>query len=161
MTLLAANAPGSCAAETRYKDTQEGFSFAIPAGFQRIVNAKTGTVGFVGKRENNFAPNINIVSEATGSFTLAQYVAGNKQFVTTRIPSARILSEKATTLGGLPAHSVHARFQMPGMPLIANHQILCVHNRRGYVLTFTATPATIAKYEPIFEKVRASFKWEK
>ena len=160
--LLATSAICVHAAETRYKDAQGGFSFAVPAGYKRVTaGVPSIAVAFAGRPSGGFAPNVNIVIEQVGALTLNQYIAANKQTIAQRMPSMKLFGEKATTLGGIPARSSHARFSMQGRPPIENHQIYCVRNGRGYVLTFTATPATIARYEPVFEKVRASFKWEK
>ena len=155
---------GICAhaGETRYKDAQGGYSFAVPAGYKRVTaGVPAVAVVFAGKSSGGFAPNVNIVSEPVGAATLNQYIAANKQTISQRMPSAKLFSEKATTLGGIPARSSHMRFSMAGRPPIENLQYYCVRSGRGYVVTFTATPATIGKYAATAEKVRASFKWEK
>ena len=38
-------------------------------------------------------------------------------------------------------------------------QYLILHNREGYVLTFTTDPKLDAKYFPTFEKIAKSLQW--
>ena len=72
----------------------------------------------------------------------------------------KMLALRKTTLGGQPAYLYRVRLSIPGYPVIENRQIVCVYQGGGYVFTFTELAALKAKYEPIGDKIIASFRFE-
>ncbi|HZO91296.1 MAG TPA: DcrB-related protein [Chthonomonadaceae bacterium] len=149
-------APGA----NRYVNTEDHYSFAPPAGWKQNTRALPKPfVLFVGPIEQQFAVNLNIYSEPIGNMSLDQYVALSKQ----KAAQSKIVTISAVRpakLDGVPAYRLSGTLQM-GARKVANRQVVCVRNKRGYVLTLSASPATIKKYDPVFDKIIASFTWEK
>jgi hypothetical protein len=146
---------------TRYVDAAYHFSFQPPAGWKRVTTGVTQmTVAFAGPASNGFATNVNIVVEPVGKLTLDDYVKATKKAIAKQ-KGMTIDGEKPAKLGGEPGHSWRMHLRMPNMSAVDNRQVLCVHNKRGFVVTFSTLPSELKKQEATFDKLLASFKWEK
>lgn len=152
----------------RYK--LPAYSVVPPGGWTTTTQkVAKGGVAFLGPREQNFAVNINILSEPAPYETLQQYVEGtHRQIASHKEAGMTILKDGSTVVAATPAHTVVAAMHIPNrpeIPLLSTHQVYVMHNNRAYILTLTypkGTPAASAKqYVAAFNKLVASFHWEK
>lgn len=146
------------------------YSLVAPAGWAMTTeDVSKGGVAFLGPHEQNFAVNINVLSEPSPHETLAQYVeATHKQVAAHPEIGMTILKDGTKTMAGAPAHTVLVELHMPkrpDIPLLRNYQVYAMHNDRAYILTLTY-PKNVAagsakKYTAVFDKLVASFQWER
>ena len=141
----------------RYTDAESRFSFQPPEGWQRRPDLPRPVVAFIGPEEEGFAVNfvVNIHNKPVEEAELDKFVQQIK------IENGEIYAQTKTTLNGKPARAWRTHMHVPGHPLLENRQIVCIFNKRAYELTFTMPPVAVKKYDPVFEKIVASFRWEK
>jgi hypothetical protein len=146
------------------------YSFVPPVGWQRATeNVSKGMVAFMGPRELNFGVNINILSEPAPHETMAQYVTASHKLVEAHKEiGMKILKDGAKVMAGGPVHTVIAELQMPNrpdIPMLRNYQVYALHKDRAFILTLTypkdVPQSSAKKYIDAFDKLVASFKWEK
>ena len=144
------------------------FSLVPPVGWNRTTqNVSSGVTAFLGPREQDFAVNINILSEPAPRETLAQYVgATHRQFAAHKEMTR--LKDGTTVIAGEPAHTMLSELRVadhPNLPTLVSQQVYIMHKSRAFILTLTY-PKDIAetsarKYDAAFRKSIASFKWER
>ena len=111
----------------------------------------------------NFATNLNVIHNAVPQgVTMDSYVNANlKQLqdsgVAKSITHQRIKfpAGEAEELRYTAAMAITGTAKTP----MALTQYLILHNREGYVLSFTTDPKLDAKYFPTFEKIAKSLQW--
>jgi hypothetical protein len=135
-------------------------SFVPPAGWTRDTDVPAPNIVYVAPVEPRGAVNIGAVSEKVGHPTLAQVIQANRDFAA-HTPGLTIYAEHAATLAGEPAHAWRMHVRPPKGEAHEVKQIFCVRNSRSYILTLTGLPSNIHQYEPVFDKVVASFAWSK
>lgn len=145
---------------TRYTDPEYGYSVVAPPGWERKTDLPRPYVAFLGPVKNGFQPNFNIFSEPAANKTLAQYVKAARSAIASN-KAIHLQSVKETTLDGAPARMLQSLVETGSHPPAANRQVVAVHGGRGYIVTFTAAPATIKRYLPLFTRVLASFHWQR
>jgi hypothetical protein len=144
------------------------YSVTPPAGWVTSTqNTPKGGVAFLGPRETQFTVNINVLTDPAPHETLAQYIkalqgqiAAGKKMI--------ILKEGSRMLGGSPAHTMLTDLNLkdhPELPTLRVHQIFTIHKDRVYIVTLTypenIPDAAAFKYIAAFDKVAASFQWER
>ncbi|HLK56593.1 MAG TPA: hypothetical protein VKU00_08515 [Chthonomonadaceae bacterium] len=141
----------------RFTDAENHYSFQPPEGWQRRMDLPKPIVAFLGPEEEDFSANfsVNLMGKPVENEDLDKLVAQVK------IENGDIYARTKTALNGIPARAWRTHLHVPGHPVVENRQILCVYNKRVYELTFTMKPDTVKKYDPVFEKIVASFRWEK
>ena len=145
----------------RYTDPERRFSFLPPVGWKRASeDVPKDAVAFVGPMDGEFAPNVTLTGEPVGDVTLDRFVAGARA-LPAQIKGVTILNEKRTTLGGKPAYLWRLRLTFPNKPVVENRQVFCVVAKRAYVLTFSAQPEKMKRYEATLHRLLVSFQWEK
>lgn len=143
--------------EARVIDPASKASFIPPAGWQRSDEAVAPNIIYTLPGAAPDAVNIGMVSAASGKQTLAQVIRSNKDF-TTRTHTMTIYEGHRAVLAGQPAYAWRMHLKpTQGQPHEV-YQIFCIHGGRSYVLTLTAQPAYLRRYEGLFDKVVASFK---
>jgi hypothetical protein len=165
----------------RYKDPEYHYSFDIPAGWQQNTDNARPLVVFTAPRAIDFTINVNITTETVGNATLSQYIKGAKaRFVKVnkeqnvssptqnnskasngKVDIVQIYEEKAGKLGGLPAYTWRLHLNLPGKPAVEERQVCCLRDKRAFVVTFTTLKPDMKKNEAVFDRLLASFKWEK
>lgn len=143
----------------RYTDTEHGFSFAPPAGWTRKEGLPKPLVAYLGKPDNDYAPNfsVNVFSRAVKKSDETAFLDSVK----TEYRKHGTLSPiKRAKLAGKSAYAWSAKISLPNYPTVVNRQIVCFHNERAYELTFTTLPTNIKKYEPVFAQICASFRFQ-
>ena len=144
------------------------YSFVPPIGWTRTTqNVSKGVAAFLGPREQDFAVNINILSEPAPHETLAQYVdATHRQFAAHKEMTR--LKDGTTVMAGGPAHTMLSELQLadhPNLPTLISHQVYAMHKNRAFILTLTypkgLAEASARKYDAAFTKSVASFQWER
>jgi hypothetical protein len=158
VSALCALVGGAFAGPTpRYTDAQNHYSFQPPEGWTRKTDLPKPVVGYIGPVEDEFAVNfnVNIHGRPVEEADLDQFIAGIK------IANAEMYDRAKTTLNGMPARSWRTHLKIPGHAPMENRQVVCIYNKRAYELTFTMPPSVVKKYDPVFEKIVASFRWEK
>lgn len=156
--LLCCSADGVAArSEGRFRDPEGRYSFAPPPGWKLKTGLPSPIVAFIGPEENGFAVNfmVNIYSRPVKSDEEVAFVRSIK------VQHGALYALKRTTLGGYPAHCWRTHLRVPKFPELENRQIVCFHENRAYELTFTMTPSAKRRYDPVFDRVVASFRWEK
>ncbi len=143
----------------RVVDAGDKLSFMPPAGWKRD-NSHPPYIIFSAPREPDESVNISIVSGPVGNQTLEQFTQHNRDTVLHN-KGLTIYAEQNALLAGEKAHSWRMHLQPPLDKGHENRQIFCVHNRRWYLLTLTALPSNLSKYEPVFDKMAASLRWER
>ncbi len=140
----------------RYVDGDHNFSFAPPAGWKRKPDVPAPAVDFAGPKSGKFTTNIavNVYATAVRPADEAKLVQG------IAVKHGTVYAIGPAKLGGLPAHSWRTHLQVPEFPILENHQVLCLHGGRAVEITLTAPPGAMKKYEPIFDRLLASFRWE-
>jgi hypothetical protein len=144
------------------------YSVTPPAGWLTSTqNVIKGGVVFLGPREEDFTVNINVLSEPAPHETLAQYVQAIHRQVTAAKQMV-ILKDGSKVLAGTPAHTMMTDLMLKdrrGLPTLRVHQVYAMHKDRAYILTLTCpenvSDAAAYRYNAAFDKVVASFQWEK
>ena len=150
--------PPTPTTEPRFVDTRNKFSFQPPADWTHNTTIDPPYIVFVAPGETDV--NIGTYGEAVGKMTLDTLVKSNKQNAKTE-QGMTIYDEKATKIAGEKAYSWRIRIKRRNFASHESRQIFCIHNNRSFVLTLTGLPTNIKKYEPAFDKIVASFRWEK
>ncbi len=145
-------------AEPRIVDTRNKFSFQPPADWTHNTTINPPFIVFIAPGETDV--NIGTYGEAVGKMTLDTLVKSNKQNAKAE-QGMTIYDEKSTKLAGEKAYSWRIRIKRRNFAPHESRQIFCIHNSRSFVLTLTGLPTNIKKYEPAFDKIVASFRWEK
>ena len=143
----------------RYTDTENGFSFAPPNGWTRKEDLPKPLVAYIGKPENDYAPNfsVNVFSRPVKKTEETKFL----ESVKTEYKKHGALSAiQRVKLAGKPAYAWSAKISLPNYPTVVNRQIVCFHNQRAYELTFTTLPTHSKKYEPVFAQICASFRFQ-
>lgn len=151
----------------RFKSS--GYSALPPAGWVATTeNIAKGSVAFVGPREKGFAVNMSISIDPAPRETLAQYVGAiHKQLATPK--EMKLLKDGTRVVaGGTPAHTILAELHVPGhsdLPVLTVHEVFAMHKDRAYILTLTypkgVAETSAQKYRAAFDKLVASFQWER
>lgn len=151
----------SAPADTRYVDSEHHFSVVPPSGW--TVN-KTLIPHYAVFVEPNKSPQdevttIGTYGEPIPNMTLEQYLKATRKSLATQ-KGLSVYDEKMVTLGGAKAYSWRMHVNIPGQTPHENRQAFCAYGSQAIILTLTALPATIKKYDVAFEKTLASFRWE-
>jgi hypothetical protein len=167
---------GSAQKALRYTNAPYHFSLDIPAGWVSVPESKKALVAFAGPRVQGFAATLNVTTSLVGDTTLAEYTNATKQRYakvqasqnaktqsdrTVRITSLNVFDEKSMTLGELPARCWRVQISSPQRPTIEERQVFCIKEKRGFVVTFSTRILDKKQNDPIFDKLLASFKWDK
>ena len=102
----------------------------------------------------------NAVSEPVGDMTMERFVKANRDFAA-QTPGLPVYDEALATLDGARAVTWRIHVRPPRGTPRETRQIFCVRNRRSYVITLAALSTNIKSYDSVFDKVVASFRWEK
>ena len=152
----------------RYKGPT--YSLTPPAGWVTSTkNVAKGGVAFLGPTEQNFAININILSEPAPKETLAQYVdANHRQIAARKEFGVTVLKDGKTVMASTPAHTMLSEMHIPNrpeLPFLRTYQVYAMHKDRAYILTLTypksVAESSIKKYTAALDKLVASFHWER
>ena len=111
----------------------------------------------------NFATNLNIIHQAVSQgVTMDSYVNTNlKQLQDSGVAKSITHRRIKLTAGELEEIRYTAAMAITGTEKtqMALTQYLILHNREGYVLSFTTDPKLDAKYFPTLEKIAKSLQW--
>jgi hypothetical protein len=144
----------------RYVDAESKMSFVPPAGWQRSSEAPPPTIVYVAPGDRKSAVNIGLISAPVGDETMEQFVRSNRDYAA-RTRGLTVYDVAPATLAGAKAMTWRIHVQPPKGTPHETRQIFCVHNRRSYVITLAGLPSNIRKYDGVFDKVVASFQWDK
>lgn len=155
---LLGNGPTAAAPPNlRYIDAASGFSFQPPDGWLKREGLPKPLVAYIGPQENGFSVNfsVNIYGKRVKKTDEEKFLRDIK------IEHGTIYDRKRVKLANRPAHAWRTRLNVPNYPKLENRMVLCFHNERAYELTFTVAPASLKKYEPVYNRILASFQFEK
>jgi hypothetical protein len=150
----------SADASTRYIDREYHYSLAPPPGWTRKTDMPRPYVAFLGPIEQEFQANFHVYSEPAANKTLAEYVKISKETIT-KNKKMRLVRSGKTRLAGVPAETFQLNVTVPGNGHTVTRQVVALRDGRGYILTFSALPKSIKKLTRIFDRVIASFRWER
>jgi hypothetical protein len=151
----------SAPADTRYVDSEHQFSVMPPSGWTVNKTLIPHYAVFVepNKSPQDEAATIGTFGEPIPNLTLEQYLKATRKGIAAQ-KGLSVYDEKTVTLGGAKAYSWRMRINLPGQTPHENRQAFCAHGSQAVILTLTALPATIKKYDAAFDKTLASFQWE-
>lgn len=158
LCLLFGVATGTSIAQSWHKDNEFGYAFQIPKGWTRKTDIPRPMLVYMGPVHAGFRVNMNVYVEEVGALSLADYVRMSKEAVS-KTKGITIRYTNKRLLGGDSAYFFQSEVELEGKPKLINRQVLCVRNKRGYVMTFTGAPVSMKKYNAVFNKCLASFKW--
>ena len=159
ISLLFASSALSVASAVNYSDAFFHYTIDFPTGWENL-NQKPPSIAFGGRMEKDFRTNINIISEPSKEVSLSRYIQSVKVTLG-KLKAIKILSEKKCTLGGESAVQLRMHLSLPGKPPIDDRQIICLRNKRAFLITCTALTETYKKSDPLFDKTLNTFKWGK
>lgn len=142
----------------------DGYSVSVPAGWVQATQADarqagTSAVFYAPKSLPNFRPNVNVVVQRLpAGFTQRAYHALSLKQLGTLITDSRVLSQRATTLGGQPANEVVYEGRQ-GTLTLHWHAVYAVRGTRAYVVTGTTIKGAEAAVVPAMKTVMGSFKF--
>ncbi len=146
---------GSALAAT-YTNAENGFSVTPPTGWSQQSYPGAAVV-FADKPVGNFAPNLNVVVQPLpAGMTQAQYHALSVEQIKKLITDSKIISTRATTLGGAKANETvyTGRQGVYTLYFIATY---AVTGGKAYLVTAT-TQGNQARLTPINAAFVKSFK---
>lgn len=151
----------SAPADTRYVDSEHHFSLTPPTGWTVNKTLIPHYAVFVepNKSAQDEAATIGTYGEPIPNLTLEQYLKASRQALVKQ-KGLTVYDEKTVTLGGAKAYSWRMRVNLPGQTPHENRQAFCAYGSQAVILTLTALPAAIKKYNAAFDKTLASFRWE-
>lgn len=147
--------------EGRYTDTAHRFSLVPPPGWtvnQQLIPHYAVLVEPTARPEDE-AATIGTYGEPVHGMTLEAYVKSTRKEIAKQ-KGLTVYSEKALTLGGEKAYSWRMHVNVPGQAAHENRQVVCLRGPQAVTLTLTTLPATMKKYDALFDKVITSFRWE-
>lgn len=147
----------------RYYNSRDNFSIKFPEEWEN-------TEGFMGTAvisrsllENNadqFRENVNVVVEQLPrEMSLDEYGAAGIQNLPRVITDFQEIENGATTINEHDAKWLMYSGRV-GTIRLKCKQFYMVHNKRGYVITCSATPETYDSYKYTFDDVAMSFQFE-
>jgi hypothetical protein len=110
-----------------------------------------------------FRANVTITTATAppGVTTVADYAKLTRsKAASLKLKMYKILSEKPQKLGGMPAIERNIQVTTPERTTVRTREIICLRNGQVFVVTFASSPATLSKFNPIFDKVLSSFVWK-
>jgi len=145
----------------RYTDTTHRFSIVPPVNWTVNKTLIPHYAVFVepSRPQQVEATTLGTYGEPVRKLTLEQYVKSTRQEVL-KEQGLTIYEEKDFLLDGVRAHGWRMHVALAGHPAHENRQVFCVHNMQAVILTLTAMPALIKKYDNDFDRAIASFRWE-
>ena len=140
-----------------YTDSQNGFSFIPPTGWQKINTNVLGTdVIFANTASPGDGANINVTSGTT-TLSLDSYVAMSKKELGTVLTNYKLVNEATTTVNSIPAYILGGTFRQ-GTSTLENLQLIVVSNYKWYVVTGTAASSSWNGYKDMVETSFSTFK---
>ena len=144
-----------------YTNTESRFSATAPGGWKQASYPGTTVVFLAPRVVSAFNPNINVlVQDLPGGMTLKAYtdlsVPQIKQFIT----DSRILTQNASTLGGVPARQLTYTGRQ-GQHQLFFAQTYAVVGQRAYVLTGTTVQGQEAALLPVMAEFIKQFRFMK
>ncbi len=137
------------------------YSLEVPDGWKHSASGNKTVDIFVGPADKGFAPNVNVIIQPSPTPALPDskvFFDGLRKQYGTR---GTLIETKKTTFGGRPAYATRARIRGAASVTVENQQIFCVYQNSFYIVTFSETAAQSKKYNPIGDKILASFRFEK
>ncbi|MFC4427446.1 PsbP-related protein [Deinococcus navajonensis] len=157
--LLAALVLSGWSAAAPYTDAKNGFSVTPPAGWQKGSYPGTALVYLSPKPVKEFTPNVNVVVQALPKgMTQAQYHQLSTSQIAKVITEGRILSNRATTLGGQPANELVYTGRQ-GQYLLSFLATYAVRGGQAYIVTFTTVKGQEAAIKPMAAAFVKSFRF--
>lgn len=106
-----------------------------------------------------FFENVNILVEKLDKeYTLDEYYNANLQGLTQNIVNFNLVEQKNVDINAVPAMRIE--YTWGDSSKVTTYQFIFVKGDKGFVVTFTATPDTFAKYQPVFDKIANSLKFQ-
>ena len=120
----------------------------------RMKHANTSIEGL-----KAFRSVVKVSAMPTTYSTIKQYM-NETRAKSAKLMSFKILGEKPTKLGGLPAYIRGIRLVVSNTVEARSTEIYCIHNGQLITITIVTDVASAPKYADIFNRVVASFTWK-
>jgi len=150
-------------AQDKYYNREKGFSIKLPNEWEKKENFMGAVIGALRPQVTSteqFRESVNVmVDELPKAMTLEDYNQFNLSDMRKYMNEFKINESGQITINTNNANWFVYSFRGDRLRLKALCYIL-VKNRRGYAITFAATPETFSKYRRIFEEIAESFKFE-
>lgn len=151
---------------TTIKIDKYGFNVDVPSTWKQQQGMVQEGIEFVvialspaEDAKDAFFENVNILVEKLDKeYTLDEYYNANLQGLTQNIVNFNLVEQKNVDLNGVPAMRIE--YTWGDSSKVTTYQFIFVKGDKGFVVTFTATPDTFAKYQPIFDKIANSLKFQ-
>ncbi len=105
--------------------------------------------------KTGFRPSLVVTREAIPqNVDLPAFATAHKRLIAEKLPSLRLVRERQTTVGELPAHECHYGFRLenPGRTMVQWH-LLVLRKGWGYSFCGTADERTFAREKEKFESL--------
>lgn len=145
-----------------YQDPTFNFEIQYPADWEKQVIGQNPIFFSPLQDGSEFRENVNVTVEDLSKTrpTLEQYKEANSNFIKIFFDNFNLnfnlVETTPTKLGGSPAYKVIYTVTQQDNA-VKQLQIYSIYNNRGYILTYTATPETYAKYLSLVEIMADSF----
>ena len=139
-----------------YVNKEYGFSIQPPEGWTIQEDWFGAIVCFIGPTEDDFAVNINIVSEET-DMSLEEYVELSKQQIKD-ILNATIISGGSRTIKNHEAYEIVLTWTM-GAHNLKQKQVYLIEKGRAYIITCTASQSNYDSYVSTFDESINTFEF--
>ncbi|WP_158591673.1 DcrB-related protein [Deinococcus cavernae] len=149
---------GVSADAVTFSSPKDGFSITAPAGWKQASYPGTNVVFMAPKPLASFQPNVNVlVQPLPAGITQKKYHDLSLKQLDTVMTDGKILSQRATTLGGQPANEVIYQGRQ-GKATLYFHATYAVKGRQAYILTGTTVLGSQATLLPAMKTFVSSFK---
>lgn len=145
-----------------YSDTAENFAIEIPTDWQ-IRSQYLGTAVMALSPQTDpadtFPENVNVVTEALQlDMSVQEYYDANLVSMKGMLTDLSVSEALPLSLAGTQAIQMTATHTMKGFHAKVLG-IFLTHNKKGYVITCTATPQTFDQYKAAFQTIISTFKF--
>lgn len=140
-----------------YTNEEYNFSIDPPSGWA-IDDATTGAaVFFYGPTEGGFRVNVNIqVESLPTAITVEQYASAGEEQLALALNNYELGSEGTRVINRVDAYELVFTFTYAGVD-IQEKQVHVVVDKKGFVITYAASPTTYQKYLSAFESSVETF----
>lgn len=150
---------GSTACAATFSSAKDGFRITSPAGWKQASYPGTSVIFASPKRLTDFQPNVNVlVQNIPAGITQKQYHDTSLRQMDSMLTDGKILSQRATTLGGQPANEITYQARQ-GKATLFFHVTYAVKGKRAYVITGTTKLGAQADLLPAMKSFVSSFKF--
>jgi hypothetical protein len=156
--------PAVALAGPRFVDKEGGWSFEPPTGWrvEKPSEAQPNAIQWFGPTKKDYTLNIRVRGAKYSAASIDPLIADGKRSYAKDPDVVKIIGDKKVTVaGGGQGWTITVHRKMPNGLMLEQRQFVTVKTGRAIIMTGSTPVATAVQDGPIFDKVRASFRWDK